>query len=351
MGSSSDRSMPTKTQKAVSRSPIVLADILAARKRLGTKVLRTPVVQSDHLSQASGQPVWLKLEQHQRTGSFKLRGASNAIACLPEEAKGRGVVGVSTGNHGRGLAHAASTAGVSCTICMSSLVPANKVEAIRAEGADVRIVGRSQDEAQAEVDRLVAEQGMTMLPPFDHPDIIAGQGTLGLEIMEQLPEAGTFVIQLSGGGLISGMAVALRATNPKARIIGVSMERGAAMYESQRLGKPTQVEELETLADSLGGGIGMENGYTFGIVRDLVDEIVLVSEAEIASGIAHAYWQERQIVEGAGAVTIAALLAGKITIKSPTTGPTVLLLSGANIDLDLHHRIISENRPKFPGNG
>ncbi|MET4805635.1 hydroxyectoine utilization dehydratase EutB [Limibacillus sp. MBR-115] len=339
--------MPNKPQESTWRSPIVLADILAARKRIGAKVLRTPLVQSSYLSQASGQPIWLKLEQQQRTGSFKLRGASNAVACLPEEAKARGVVGVSTGNHGRGLAHAASAAGVACSICMSSLVPANKVAAIREEGADVRIVGRSQDEAQAEVNRLVAEQGMTMLPPFDHPDIIAGQGTLGLEIMEQLPQAGTFVIQLSGGGLISGIAVALRAINSAARIIGVSMERGAAMYESQRMGKPTRVEELETLADSLGGGIGSDNRYTFGIVRELVDEIVLVNEAEIATGIAHAYWQERQIVEGAGAVTMAALLAGKINV----TEPTVLLLSGANIDLDLHHRIITDHRPGSSAEG
>lgn len=278
----------------------------------------------------------MKLEHHQITGSFKLRGATNALANLNETQKQSGVVGMSTGNFGRGLAYAAKQSGVRCIICMSKLVPANKVEGIKAQGAEVRIVGRSQDEAQVEVERLVAEQGMVALDPFDHADVIAGQGTLGLEIMQQWPQAQTVVVPLSGGGLIAGVALAVKSINPSLRVIGVTMERGAAMYESIKAGKPVQVEEYPSLADSLGGGIGLNNQYTFQMVRDLVDDIVLVSEEEIAAGIRHAYWREKQIVEGGGAVGIAALLAGKIQSSSNT----VLVLSGCNIDLPLHYRII-----------
>jgi threonine dehydratase len=312
-------------------------DITRAWGRIAGKVLRTPTIRSQVLSETNGTPVQLKLEQLQTTGSFKLRGATNAVLSLDETARGRGVVGVSTGNHGRGLAYAAREAGVRCIICMSRLVPQNKIDGIRAQGAEVRIVGSSQDEAQLEVDRLVAEEGMTLLPPFDHRDIIAGQGTLGLEILEDVPDVGTVLVPLSGGGLISGVAEAIKAKNSGVKIIGVSMERGAAMAASQEAGHPIQVPELPTLADSLGGGIGLENRYTFRIVQDLVDGIVLLDEREIAEGIRHAYWHERQIVEGSGAVGIAAILARKVELS----GPTVAILSGCNIDMNMHRRIIS----------
>lgn len=315
----------------------VLADILAARDRLAGRIRRTPLAHSPILSEIAGAPVFLKLEHHQATGSFKLRGATNAVLRLGAEERRRGVVGVSTGNHGRGLAQAARDAGLRCVICLSSLVPSNKVAAIQALGAEVRIVGRSQDEAQEEVDRLVAGQGMILIPPFDHCDVIAGQGTLGLEIAEELPELDRVVVPLSGGGLIAGVARAVKARAPAARVIGVSMERGAAMIESQRAGRPVAVEELPSLADSLGGGIGLDNRYTFAMVRELVDDRLTVSEAEIAAGIRHAYLEEREVIEGAAAVGIAALLAGKLAIA----GPAVLLLSGHNIDMALHRRLVS----------
>jgi threonine dehydratase len=289
------------------------------------------------LTELTGQPVYMKLEHHQFTGSFKLRGATNAVLTLTPAQRERGVVCVSTGNHGRGLAYAASRAGVRCAICMSHLVPQNKVDAIRALGADVRIVGASQDEAQVEVDRLVDEEGMTMLPPFDHAGIIAGQGTLGLEMFDQAPDIQVALVQVSGGGLISGVALALKAMNPEIRIVGVSMERGAAMHASQEAGRPVMVEELPTLADSLGGGIGLDNRYTFPMVRELVDDIVLITEEEIAAGIRHAYWRERQVIEGSGAVGIGAVLAEKFA----PDGPALLLLSGGNIDMSMHHRIVS----------
>ena len=282
-------------------------------------------------------PVRLKLEHWQTTGSFKLRGALNAIAALTEEQKRAGVVGVSTGNHGKGLAYAAKASGVRCIVCMSAKVPQNKVDGIRSLGAEVRIVGTSQDEAQIEVDRLVDEESMTLVPPFDHPDIIAGQGTIGLEVLDEAPNASVVVIPISGGGLASGMAVALKSQAPNVRIVGVSMERGPVMFESLKAGKPIEVPELRTLADSLSGGIGLANQFTFGIVRDLIDDFVLVSETEIAQAIRHAYWEERQIVEGSGSSALAAVLAGKV----PGKGPIVVLMSGGNIDMSLHHRIIS----------
>ncbi|BAV51381.1 threonine dehydratase [Mesorhizobium loti] len=315
---------------------VTLSDIRAARERIAGKVERTPTVLSQNLSEQLGIPVHLKLEHRQTTGSFKLRGASNAVASLSAEEKVRGVVAASTGNHGRALAHAAKLEGMRAVICMSRLVPQNKLDEIRRLGAEVHIAGNSQDDAQEEVERLVAQQGLVMLPPFDHPAIIAGQGTLGLEMIEQVPDAGLVLVQLSGGGLASGIAAAIKGVSPGTKIIGVSMERGAAMKASLDAGRPVLVEELPTLADSLGGGIGLDNRLTFTMCRDLLDDVILLSEDEITAGIRHAYAQEREIVEGAGAVGIAALLAGKVKAN----GPVVVLLSGRNIDMNAHRRIV-----------
>src|SRR5918996_6275973 len=208
---------------------VTLQDIYRARRAIAGQIRRTPLVLSDSLTHVAGAPVHLKLEHQQITGSFKLRGATNAVLALTPEQQARGVVGVSTGNHGRGLAHAARQAGVRCIVCMSSLVPRNKVEGIEALGAEVRIVGASQDEAQREVDSLVAGEGMTMLPPFDHADVIAGQGTIGLELLEDLPELDSCIVPLSGGGLIAGIARAIKAASPRARVVRVTMAKGAAM--------------------------------------------------------------------------------------------------------------------------
>ena len=316
---------------------IGIDDILRARERIASKIQMTPVVASLALEELCNMPVFIKLEHHQITGSFKLRGATNAIMNLSAAQQKHGVVGVSTGNHGRGLAYAARQAGIRCIICMSRLVPQNKIDGIKAQGAEVRIVGSSQDDAQIEVDRLVAEEHLTMLPPFDHFDIIAGQGTLGLELLDQLPDARTILVPVSGGGLISGVATALKSTLPHVQVIGISMERGAAMHTSIQAGQPIEVQELPTLADSLGGGIGLDNRYTYAMVRELVDDIVLVTEREIAEAIRHAYWSERQILEGSGSVGIAALLSGKVALQPPVA----IIASGGNIDMKLHHRIIS----------
>lgn len=317
--------------------PIVtLAEIEAARKRIAGHVRRTFVNPSPSLSDLTGHPVHLKMEHQQLTGSFKLRGATNAVLSLDETARQRGIVAVSTGNHGRALAYAARVAGARAVICMSKLVPQAKVDGIKAQGADICIIGKSQDEAQREVDRLISEDGMVTIPPFDHRDVIAGQGTLGLELLEDVPEMHTLLVQLSGGGLISGVAAAIKAHRPHVQIIGISMVRGAAMQASLQARKPVEVEELPSLADSLGGGIGLDNKLTFEMCRALVDDVVLLTEDEIAAGIRHCYAAEAQVVEGAGAVGVAALLAGKVK----PDGPVALLLSGGNIDLKDHRKLI-----------
>ncbi|MEO3386759.1 hydroxyectoine utilization dehydratase EutB [Mesorhizobium sp. CAU 1741] len=320
---------------------VSLQDIRSAAGRIAGRIERTPIAPSPSLSKRLGIPVHLKLEHRQVTGSFKLRGATNAVAMLDDAQKAHGVVAASTGNHGRALAYAARLEGLRATICMSRLVPQNKLDEIERLGADIRIVGESQDDAQVEVERLVAEEGLAAVPPFDHAGVIAGQGTLGLEITEAVPDLHTVLVQLSGGGLAAGVAAAVKGINPHARVIGVSMARGAAMKASLDAGRPMLVREEQTLADSLGGGIGLDNHLTFAMCRDLLDDVVVLSEQEIAAGIVHAYEAEREIVEGAGAVGIAALLAGHVK----PSGSTVVILSGRNIDMDLHRRIVCGENP------
>ncbi|TCS01500.1 hydroxyectoine utilization dehydratase EutB [Rhizobium sp. BK418] len=318
--------------------PVTLADIKRAAARIVGRVTHTPLVYSSNLSERTSQPVYLKLETRQPIGAFKLRGAMNAILSLDDAARKRGLVTASTGNHGRAVAYAARELGVPATICMSSLVPANKVEAIRMLGAEIRIVGRSQDDAQAEVERLTESRGLTPIPPFDDANVVAGQGTIGLEIVEDLPDLTTVLVPLSGGGLAGGIAVAVKALKPEVRVIGLSMERGAAMHAAIAAGKPVAVREEETLADSLGGGIGVSNHVTFTLCRNLLDDIVLLTENQIAEGIRHAARQEHVTAEGAGAVGIAAILAGKVELS----GPTAVVISGGNIDPILHQRIVAE---------
>ena len=316
---------------------LLFEDIVRAEKIVSKHIVTTPVVHSNTLSEDIGEQIYLKLENQQITGSFKIRGAINAISNLNSAQKKAGVVALSTGNHGRGLAFAANLMKIRCIICMSKLVPNNKIEGIKALGAEVRLIGANQDEAQLEADRLSIEEGMTYVSPFDNIDVIAGQGTLGLEIHQQIPELNFAFVPLSGGGLICGVAKALKSLNRNLKVIGVSMDRGAAMYESQKVGKTIFVKEEESLADALTGGIGLDNKYTFQLTKQLVDEIVLVSEEEIADGIHYAYWSESQIVEGAGAVAIASLLNKKFK----PDGPSVALMCGRNINMEKHFNLIS----------
>lgn len=311
-----------------------LADIYAAARRIRGVADGTPLVPSPFMRGHTGADFLLKLENMQPIGAFKLRGALNAVDALGEAA---GVTCCSTGNHGRAVAYAARARGLAAVICMSRLVPQAKVDGIRALGADVRIVGHSQDDAQAEVERLVAEEGLTEISPFDDPRVICGQGTIGSEILAQRPDMGTILVPLSGGGLAAGVALAAKSINPAIRVIGISMDRGAAMHESLKAGRPVAVKELPSLADSLGGGIGLSNRLSFAMCRDLLDETVLVSEEEIYHAMQVLYFEDRIVAEGACVVGIAAVLAGKVTVD----GPAATIVTGRNLDMDIFTQVVT----------
>lgn len=301
-----------------------------ARAAIAGVAAQTPLIASAFLGRLTGCAVYMKLETLQPIGVFKIRGAANALSALTPAQRAGGVVCCSTGNHGRAVAYAARRLGIQATVCLSSLVPNVKVQAIAELGARVKRIGSSQDEAQAEADRLVREEGLTDVPPFDHPAVIAGQGTIALEILEDCPEVETLLVPLSGGGLIGGIALAAKSVKPSIRVIGLSMARGAAMQASLAAGHPVAVEELPTLADSLGGGIGLNNRWTFDLCRRLVDEVVLLDEDEIYRGMRALLLEERLVAEGGAAVGHAALLAGKVKL----CGPAAVVISGHNAPME-----------------
>ncbi|MBS9402833.1 hydroxyectoine utilization dehydratase EutB [Halomonas sp. TRM85114] len=314
---------------------VSLAMLYLARQRLLGQVARTPLIRSSALSARFDAEILLKLETLQPTGAFKLRGATNMIAALIErhgrDALQTGVTTASTGNHGRAVAHAAARLGVPAVICLSRLVPENKVAAIEALGAEVHRVGRSQDEAFKEVVRLVDEEGMSLIPPFDDVLIAAGQGTIGLELMEDAPDLDRVVVGLSGGGLLGGIGAAVKAIRPATRITGVSLSRGAAMWESLQAGRPVEVEEVESLADSLGGGIGLDNRCTLALVREVMDDHVQVSEVAIAGAMVDIFADEKLLVEGAAAVGLAAIAEHELDVRGQTVA---LILSGNGVSLE-----------------
>lgn len=313
-------------------------DIQAARRAISPWVRPTPLVHSRALSARTGASVFLKLETVHDTGAFKIRGATNRLVNLSDDERKRGVVAVSTGNHGRAVALAASRLNVSATVCISDLVPENKREAIRALGAELHVEGKSQDDAERVASALVNEKGLIPVHPFDDPDIIAGQGTIGLELLEHPGAIDHLLVGLSGGGLASGIALALKAASPNTRITGISMDRGPAMIQSIEAGKPVAVTELPSLADSLGGGIGLENKFTFELIKKYLDDFVLVSEREIADGMVHLYREERIIAEGGGAVPVSALLHDKL---GKLDGNVVCIISGGNVDMDVFTKIVT----------
>jgi threonine dehydratase len=313
-----------------------LADVLAARRAIAGIAVRTPLVPSPHMSRLAGHEVLYKLETTQPVGAFKLRGAVNAVAALPPGTAG--VTCCSTGNHGRALAFAARAKGLRAVVCMSSLVPQAKVDGIRALGAEVRIVGRSQDEAAVESRRLAVEEGLTEVPPFDHPLVVAGQGTIGLEMLEDRPDLAAILVPLSGGGLAAGVALAAKAIKPSIRVVGVTMDRGAAMRDSIRAGHPVEVDEVASLADSLGGGIGLDNRLTFSLCRDLLDDCILVTEDEIRDAMQTLYFDDRMVAEGAAVVGIAAIKSGRL---SRGGGPVATILTGRNVDMTAFTDIVT----------
>ena len=311
---------------------ISMRDIYLARKRIGDLARKTPLVGSPLLSETIGASVYLKLENLQETGSFKVRGAANKMSTLSEDEKARGVVAMSTGNHGRAVSYAASRAGVKALICIPEGTRSNKVEGIKAVGGQVLVCGKTYDEAEDESVRLEKERGLTMINPYDDPYTIAGQGTIGLELLDDLPQVDTVLVPVGGGGLISGIALALKSASDKIRVVGVSMDRAPVMYHSLKAGEPIRMEQEDTLADALLGGIGLENRYSFRMIQDYVDDFVLVSEKQIAKAMVFALERHHLLVEGAGALGIAALLARKV--EGPRHN-VVVVVSGSNVDVPL----------------
>jgi threonine dehydratase len=285
----------------------------------------------------------LKLESLQHTGSFKLRGAANKILSLTPGEQQRGVITVSTGNHGRAVAYIARRLGLNAVVCVSEHVPTVKIEALEKLGANVIVHGSSYDEAMENATRLQDQQGLTWVDPFDDPHVIAGQGTIALEVLDEMPDVDTMIVPLSGGGLISGIALTIKSVVPGVRVIGISMCRAPVMYHSLRAGAPIEMEEEETIADALAGGIYLGNRFTFRLVQQYVDETYLVTENEIADGIAFAINEHHLVVEGGAAVGIAALLRHQLSLEGKNV---VVVISGSNVDSFLLAKIIQgEFRP------
>ncbi|GHD65580.1 MULTISPECIES: threonine ammonia-lyase [Streptomyces] len=313
---------------------VTLDDVRGAQKML-TGVARTTAMEgSRYLSQLVGAPVHFKCENLQRTGSFKLRGAYVRIAGLLPEERAAGVVAASAGNHAQGVALASSLLGVRSTVFMPTGAPLPKIAATRDYGAEVRLHGQVVDETLAAAQEYAAETGAVFIHPFDHPDIIAGQGTVGLEILEQCPEVRTIVVGIGGGGLAAGIAVAVKALRPDVRIIGVQAAGAAAYPLSLAAGRPVSIDNPSTMADGI--KVGRPGDVPFRIVEELVDEVRTVSESHLSSALLLCLERAKLVVEPAGASPVAALLSEPGAFE----GPVVALLSGGNVDPLLMQRIL-----------
>ncbi|MFF2845219.1 threonine ammonia-lyase [Streptomyces sp. NPDC058001] len=314
--------------------PVTLDDVRGAAKMLAGVARVTAMEGSKHLSALVGAPVHLKCENLQRTGSFKLRGAYVRIAGLLPEERAAGVVAASAGNHAQGVAHASSLLGVRSTVFMPVGAPLPKVAATREYGAEVRLHGQVVDETLAAAQEYAAETGAVFIHPFDHRDIIAGQGTVGLEILEQCPEVRTVVVGVGGGGLIAGVAVAVKALRPDVRVIGVQAVGSAAYPPSLAAGRPVSIDAPVTMADGI--KVGRPGDLPFRIVQDLVDEVRTVSEDALSRALLLCLERAKMVVEPAGASPVAALMSDPGSFD----GPVVALLSGGNVDPVLMERVL-----------
>ncbi|MFF9767088.1 threonine ammonia-lyase [Streptomyces sp. NPDC014636] len=313
---------------------VTLDDVRGAQKMLSGVARVTAMEGSRHLSQLIGAPVQLKCENLQRTGSFKLRGAYVRIAGLLPEERAAGVVAASAGNHAQGVALASSLLGVHSTVFMPKGAPLPKISATRDYGADVRLHGQVVDETLAAAQEYAAETGAVFIHPFDHPDVIAGQGTVGLEILEQCPEVRTIVVGMGGGGLAAGIAVAVKAIRPEVRIVGVQAEGAACYPPSLAAGHPVSLRNPATMADGI--KVGRPGMVPFGIVGELVDEVRTVSEDQLSAALLLCLERAKLVVEPAGASPVAALLAAPDAFE----GPVVAVLSGGNVDPVLMQRVL-----------
>ena len=308
---------------------VALDDVRAAQRAIGDAVAPTPVFGSVQLGSALGVTLKLKAELLQKTGSFKPRGALNRLLNTPREDLERGLVTVSAGNHAQGLAWAARAVGARCTVVMPEGAPASKVAAARGYGAEVVLHGTVGD-AYLRMEQLRAERGLLLVHPFDDPLVIAGQGTVGLEIVEQVPGVDAIVCPLGGGGLVSGIAVATKELRRGVRVFGVEPEGAAAMRASWDRGEPVRLESVDTIADGLAAPLAGE--LTYPLARQYVDDVLTVSDDEILDAMRALLAYAKLVTEPAGAAAVAALLAGKVRVNGGET--VVAVLSGGNIDLE-----------------
>ena len=314
---------------------ITLADIQQARERVRNSVYYSPCPHSVMLSKLTGQHIYLKLENLQMTGSFKERGALNRLALLTPEEASRGVVAASAGNHAQGVAYHATSKGIRAIIVMPLATPLVKVTATRNFGAEVILHGANYDEACEEATRICHSGHMTFIHPFDDAAVMAGQGTIGLELLEQVPQLEAVVIPIGGGGLIGGISCAIKETNPDIRVIGVQTARLPSMAAALAARTPVTVDPATTIADGI--AVRRAGEVTYPVVAQFVDEVVTVEEDEIASAILTLLEREKTLAEGAGATALAALLQHKTSLQNKHTA---VLVCGGNIDVTLLSRII-----------
>jgi threonine dehydratase len=325
----------------LSSSSVSLSTIQTARARITESIYVSPCQQSHFLSELTGLPLHLKLENLQMTGSFKERGALNKLLTLTEEERSRGVIAASAGNHAQGVAYHATTRGISAQIVMPLATPLVKVAATRAFGADVVLHGASYDEACEEALRLRDAEGRTFIHPFDDPEVISGQGTIGLELLEQIPDLEAVVVPIGGGGLIAGIACALKESNPKIRVVGVEPEKLPSMLRARVSGSPVTIAAAATIADGI--AVRRAGDLTLPLVSHYVDEIVTVDDEEIASAILLLLEQEKTLAEGAAGAALAAIVHSKTNLRNRRTA---VVVSGGNIDVTLLAKIIERGLVK-----
>src|SRR6188472_4262952 len=313
---------------AVAREAVSAHDVEDAARMIAGHVRHTPMLAAGELSRRAGAPVLLKAENLQLTGSFKARGATNVIRRLPQAALRAGVVAASAGNHAQAVACAARDAGARAVLVMPEGAPVAKVTAVRQYGGEVRLHGGTYDDAHAEAERVARAEGMTVVHAFDQPEVVAGQGTVGLEIAEQGPDVRLIVVPLGGGGLAGGVGIAAAAWLPESRVVGVQAEACAPYIDSLAAHKPIGARSANTICDGI--AVKRPGDFTLPLVQRYVDEVVTVSDDEVAEAMVLLLERSKLVVEGAGAVGVAALLTGKV--KPPPRGETCVVLSGGNVD-------------------
>lgn len=316
---------------------VTLKKIEQAKENLAGIIIPTHLQDSRTFSELIGSEIYLKPENLQKTGSFKVRGAYNKIFHLSAEQKAKGVVAFSAGNHGAGTAYAAQKLGVSATVVMPENPVESKKRAIEQYGATALPYGSTSIEMFEKAFQLHQEEGRAMIHPFDDPFVIAGQGTIGLEILEELPDVDVVIVPVSGGGLISGVAAALKETNPNIKVIGINTEGATAMHTSLQHGKPTTVDKINTIADGLMAA--RPGDLTFAHTQHYVDDLILVTEKDIANAVAFIAERAKLVVEPSGAAALAGVLSGQLDFQGKKV---VVMATGGNISFELYHKLIGE---------